>query len=81
MTRAQLTPGQGGYGLGFGVQGEGPAARFSHGGSNHGFRAQFMAFIEGGRGVFVMTNGDQGSALAQEIVLAVAREYGWPEPR
>ena len=27
-----------------------------------------------------MTNGDQGSALAQEVVLAVAREYGWPEP-
>jgi hypothetical protein len=81
MTMAQLTPGLGGWGLGFGVQGEGPSARFSHGGSNHGFRAQFLAFVEGGRGVFVMTNGDQGSALAQEIVLAVAREYRWPEPR
>ncbi len=80
MTRAQLTPGPGGYGLGFGVQGEGSSARFSHGGSNHGFKAQFMAFLEGGRGVFVMTNGDRGSALAQEIVLAVAREYGWPTP-
>ncbi len=81
MTRAQLTPGLGGYGLGFRVQGEGPSARFSHGGSNHGFKAQFMAFMEGGRGVFVMTNGDRGSALAQEIFLAVAEEYGWPEPR
>jgi len=81
MTQAQLTPGLGGYGLGFGVQGEGSAARFSHGGSNHGFKAQFLAFIEGGRGVFVMTNGDQGSALAQEIILAVAREYLWPAPR
>jgi hypothetical protein len=37
--------------------------------------------MEGGRGVFVMTNGDRGSALAQEIILAVAAEYGWPEPR
>lgn len=27
-----------------------------------------------------MTNGDQGSALAQEIILAVARAYGWPVP-
>jgi CubicO group peptidase (beta-lactamase class C family) len=80
MTRAQLTPGMGGYGLGFGVQGEGSSAQFSHGGSNHGFKAQFMAFMEGGRGVFIMTNGDRGSALAQEIVLAVAREYGWPTP-
>ncbi len=81
MTRAQLTPGLGGYGLGFGVEGEGSAARFSHGGSNHGFRAQFLAFIEGGRGVFVMTNGEQGSALAREIILAVAREYQWPGPQ
>lgn len=81
MTRAQLTPGLGGYVLGFGIQGEGPAARFSHGGSNHGFKAQFLAFVGGGRGVFVMTNGDRGSALAQEIILAVAKEYRWPEPR
>jgi len=80
MTRAMFTPVLGGYGLGFGLQGEGEEARFSHGGSNYGFRAQFLAFMEGGRGVFVMTNGDRGSALAQEITLAVAREYGWPVP-
>jgi CubicO group peptidase (beta-lactamase class C family) len=81
MTREQLTPIMGGYGLGFAVRGEGDEARFSHGGSNHGFKAQFLAFKEGGRGVFVMTNGDQGSALAQEIILAVAREYDWPVPK
>lgn len=80
MTRAMFTPVLGGYGLGFGLQGEGEEARFSHGGSNYGFRAQFLALVEGGRGVFVMTNGDRGSALAQEITLAVAREYGWPVP-
>jgi CubicO group peptidase (beta-lactamase class C family) len=80
MTRAMFTPVLGGYGLGFGVQGEGEEGRFSHGGSNYGFKAQFLAFMEGGRGVFVMTNGDRGSALAQEITLAVAREHGWPVP-
>jgi CubicO group peptidase (beta-lactamase class C family) len=80
MTRAMFTPVLGGYGLGFGIQGEGEEARFSHGGSNYGFKAQFLAFMEGGRGAFVMTNGDQGSSLAQEIILAVAREYGWPVP-
>ena len=69
MTRAQLTPGLGGYGLGFGVQGEG-----------YKFIYVFDR-SEGGRGVFIMTNGDRGSALAQEIVLAVANEYDWPEPR
>jgi len=80
MTRIMFTPVLGGYGLGFGVQGEEDEARFSHGGSNYGFKAQFLAFMEGGRGVFVMTNGDQGSALAQEIALSVARAYGWPAP-
>jgi CubicO group peptidase (beta-lactamase class C family) len=81
MTREQLTPGMGSWGLGFVLEGEGEAATFSHGGSNYGFKANFMAFVEGGRGVFVMTNGDRGSALAEEITLAVAAEYGWPEPQ
>jgi CubicO group peptidase (beta-lactamase class C family) len=81
MTQAQLTPGLGGYGLGFAVRGEGSSARFTHGGSNYGFKALFLAFVEGGRGVFIMTNGERGSALAQEISLAVAREFEWPEPR
>lgn len=81
MTRSMLTGGMGGYGLGFRVSGEGDEARFSHGGSNHGFRAQFTAFLEGGRGIFVMTNGDRGSPLAQEIALAAAREFDWPMPR
>ena len=79
MARAMLTPGMGGWGLGFTIMEEG-APRFAHGGSNHGFKAQFVAFREEGRGVVVMTNGDQGTRLAQEIVQAVAEVYGWPVP-
>jgi hypothetical protein len=72
----------GGYGLGFGINDEG-ARRFSHGGSNHGFKAYFSAFFDQGRGILVMTNGDRGSILAQEIIQSVAREYAWdiPGPR
>ncbi len=81
MTRTMFTPGLGGWGLGFGIQGEGEEARFSHGGSNYGFKAQFFAFMEGGRGAFLMTNGDRGASLAQEILLAIAREFQWPTPR
>lgn len=81
MTRAMFTPELGGWGLGFGIQGEGEERRFSHGGSNYGFKAQFFAYMEGGRGAFIMTNGDRGSPLAQEILLAVSREFGWPVPR
>ncbi len=79
MARAMLTPGMGGWGLGFTILEEG-APRFAHGGSNHGFKAQFLAFREEGRGGVVMTNGDQGARLAQEIILAVAEVHGWPVP-
>ena len=66
------------YGLGLSIEGTGPAARFGHGGSNEGFKCQMTAFVEGGRGAVVMTNGDRGYVLGMEILRAVAREYGWP---
>ncbi len=80
MARQALTPGMGNQGLGFAARaGEGPT-RFGHGGSNHGFKAQLQAFVEEGQGVAIMTNGDQGSALAQEIIQAVGEAYRWPGP-
>jgi hypothetical protein len=66
------------YGLGVGVSGVGPAAQFGHGGSNAGFRCQLVAFKDRASGVVVMTNSDRGGAIMQEIIRAVAREYGWP---
>ena len=78
MARRMTTAEKDGYGLGLSLQGRGPSATFGHGGSNEGFRCQMAAFIESGRGVVVMTNGDQGSRLAMEIFRSVAREYGWP---
>lgn len=75
-TLEMLTPGMNGWGLGFGSA-EGPNARFGHGGSNAGFRALLTAWVDQGRGIAVMTNGDRGATIAQEILYAVAREYGW----
>lgn len=66
------------YGLGLGLTGVGPAAQFSHGGSNEGFRCQFVAFKDRASGVVVMTNSDRGGAIMQEIIRGVAREYSWP---
>jgi hypothetical protein len=71
-----LTRQSGSYGLGFAVNGEGDSLRFEHGGSNQGFRAFFMATAQTGKGVIVMTNGENGAELAMEILRAVAREYG-----
>jgi CubicO group peptidase (beta-lactamase class C family) len=57
---------------------------FGHGGSNEGFQCYMIASAEGGKGAVVMTNSDNGSPITQEIVRAIAREYGWegyvPEP-
>ena len=67
-----------GWGLGVGVDGEGAAVRFSHSGGNEGFRCILHSYRNAASGVIVMTNSDTGSALAAEIVRAVAREYRWP---
>jgi CubicO group peptidase (beta-lactamase class C family) len=76
MTRAMLEPVEAGYGLGWAT--DPGAGRFGHGGANAGFRANVVAFRDG-RGLVVMTNGDEGGAVAQELMMAIAREYGWDE--
>jgi hypothetical protein len=48
---------------------------FGHSGSNAGFRCHSLFFPATGDGVVVMTNGDYGSALAQEIVNSVRAVY------
>lgn len=81
-TAAQmLTRQTGTHGLGPGLAGEGRNVSFSHGGANQGFRAFFIAFPARGQGAVVMTNSDAGSALASEIVRAVAEEYDWSTSR
>ena len=68
-------------GLGIGLGGEGRTLSFSHGGANRGFMCHFIAFAESGDGAAIMTNGDRGQALIQEILRAIAAEYDWPEFR
>ena len=36
-----------------------------------------MFYPKRGQGVVVMANGDQGDALAREVLRSVSREYGW----
>lgn len=67
------------YGLGLSLESEGETLRFGHGGSNEGFRCRMIAYADLGMGAVVMTNGSQGSALAEEILNGIARVYGWPD--
>ena len=38
------------------------------------------AFYEGGQGAVIMTNSDSGGQIASELMLAIAKEYGWSSP-
>lgn len=66
------------WGLGVGLIGR-PPTRFFHSGSNPGYQCEMQAYLNGGQGAVVMTNGDQGWRLAREILWSIAREYKWPE--
>ncbi len=66
------------YGLGFGITGEGDALSFGHNGGNEGFLSTWVIYPARKEGVAVMTNGERGFALAQEIVRGVAAQLGWP---
>ena len=80
MTREMLTPGFGNYGLGLSVGGDARRRYFSHGGANAGYQCFLMAY-EDGDGTIIMTNGDDGGDLAQEVLRTIATEYEWPDFR
>jgi CubicO group peptidase (beta-lactamase class C family) len=76
---AMLTPVLADQALGPGVGEE----TFGHGGANEGFRCNLIAAKDGSWGLAVMTNSDNGESLGREVLLTLAREYGWEghEPR
>ena len=77
LAENMITPRKDGYALGLGVEEEGRARYFRHGGSNEGFRSLLVASENRGYGVVVMTNSDNGSPLMNEILRAVAAAYYW----
>ena len=76
--REMLTPVQDNAGLGFFIENREGGTYFQHGGADEGFQALLLASRDGGRGIAVMANSDNGGALASEILRAVALEYDWP---
>ena len=81
ITQQMLTPGMGDWGLGLHIGGSEGMRYFSHDGANEGFRNVFAAYEKSGEGAVVMTNGDNGAQLADEVMHSVAAEYGWPDWR
>jgi CubicO group peptidase (beta-lactamase class C family) len=79
MTRQMLTAGMGNWGLGLQIGGAADNQYFSHGGVNEGFINIFAAYDKGGDGAAIMTNSDNGGQIGEEIMHAIAAEYGWPD--
>lgn len=76
-TRQSISSGSISSGLGVQLHGDPPVA-FGHGGSNEGFKCNLLMYLESGNGIVVMTNGDQGGAIASAVTRAAIEEYGWP---
>jgi CubicO group peptidase (beta-lactamase class C family) len=73
-----VTPvGVGPYAVGFAVEKQGEGWYFGHGGSNWGFQCYMTAHRLKGYGAVVMTNGDAGGALAQDLVRKIQAAYAW----
>lgn len=79
--RQMMMPVLGGYGLGMELDHDGPQPTFAHSGSNLGYKAMAFAYVGSGKGAVVMANGDYGGPLVDEILRAIAAEYGWPDYR
>ncbi len=73
-----VTPvGQGPFGLGPELGGDGDHRRFGHSGGNEGFRTQMDALVSRPVGGVVLTNADGGTTLCAEVRRAFAEVYDW----
>ena len=83
LAEAMVTPplADSGYGLGLGVTDSGENLELAHNGANAGFRAALVFYPRTGRGAAVMANSDNAGPLLNEILRAIAEEYGWPHHR
>jgi len=79
MTRQMLTPQIENSGLGLFIDGIDRAPRFSHSGSNVGFKSYLVGYFDSGQGAVVMTNSENGAQLMLEILRSIAAEYQWPD--
>ncbi len=82
MPRVEIPdhPIQNAAGLGFALSGEGEGLSALHTGGTWGSTSLVWIMPETGQGVVVMTNSAAGGGRIRfEILLSVAREYGWPE--
>jgi len=85
--RQMVTPvGVGDFAVGLSLKHYGEGWYFEHGGGNWGFRCRLVGHVAKGYGVAIMTNGDGGGVMTEDLLNRVADAYGWdsrdqPVPR
>lgn len=73
-----VTPvGVGPYAVGFSIEKLGEGWYVGHGGSNWGFQCGMQAHRLKGYGAVIMTNGDNGGGLVQELRRRIQQAYKW----
>ncbi len=77
MAQEMLTRQVSNVGLGFHLGGNKNPSEFRHGGSDEGFEAELIMNANSGQGIVIMTNSQNGSALAELLIESVANEYTW----
>jgi CubicO group peptidase (beta-lactamase class C family) len=87
IVQEMVTPvGVGDYAIGLELQKRGGGWYFGHSGGNWGFACDLVAHKINGYGLAIMTNGDFGGAVMNEVRARVAAAYDWdwldkPVPR
>jgi hypothetical protein len=71
--------GVGPYGLGGAVRGAGENLVLMKRGQNVGYQSCMLIFPVQGDGIVVMSNSDNGMALAEALVRRAAVAYRWPD--
>jgi CubicO group peptidase (beta-lactamase class C family) len=76
MTNEMLTPVMEEVGLGFFLDKNNPG-QFGHNGADEGFQALLTMNADTGNGVVIMGNSDNFLSMNDDLLHAVAREFGW----
>jgi CubicO group peptidase (beta-lactamase class C family) len=68
----------GGVGLGVFLMDRNSVEHFGHNGADEGFQAIAIASLEGGRGIVIMANSENGFRIFPEIERTIFAAYEWP---
>ncbi|MBO6515441.1 MAG: beta-lactamase family protein [Bacteroidia bacterium] len=75
LVEEMITPIQNNWGLGVMLENRGDSLVFGHGGKNIGFTNNMKGFANHGDALIVMTNGDRGFRLINEVMRSLSDTY------